>query len=207
MREFFGLFLLLNLLALNNEKMGKIRVKFFRKWLIVASQTSLFLRTKEIFDEKLCWKARHTKQQNFKSTIRLCIFSAFDQSLTPWFFFHTGNGFLWFFKQKTGDFFSEKSFSASKGINGCDKWLRFHAQKKLIPKKIHLPHSSTVWPRKKRGFFVLLHHSSLMDQFRQKVHTELRQHFDFLGFCLWFFSILKIFLQIFFIGFFIISFV
>lgn len=53
MREFFGLFLLLNLLALNHEKMGKIRVKFCRKWLIVASQTSLFLRTKEIFDEKL----------------------------------------------------------------------------------------------------------------------------------------------------------
>ena len=164
---------------LKNEKMGEIRVQDTTN-CSVTDFTSAFLRTKEIFDEKLCWKARHTKQQNFKSTtIRLCIFSAFDQSLTPWFFFHTGNGFFVIFQtKKTGRFFSRKSFSASKGINGCDKWLRFHAQKKLIPKKIHLPHSSTVWPRKKRGFFVLLHHSSLMDQFGQKVHN-MGQIFEF----------------------------
>ena len=150
---------------------------------------------------------RDIYEAKFQVYYTIVHFFGFWSKFNPLIFFHTGNGFLWFFKQKTGDFFSEKSFSASKGINGCDKWLRFHAQKKLIPKKIHLPHSSTVWSRKKRWFFVLLHHSSLMDQFRQKVHTELRQHFDFLGFCLWFFSILKIFLQIFFIGFFIISFV
>ena len=65
------------------------------------------------------------------------------------FFFSHGKRFFVIFKQKTERFFfSEKSFSASKGINGCDKWLRFHAQKKLIPKKIHLPHSRTVWLEK-----------------------------------------------------------
>ena len=141
--------------------MGEIRVQDTTN-CSVTDFTSAFLRTKEIFDEKLCWKARHTKQQNFKSTtIRLCIFSAFDQSLTPWFFFSLGKRFFCdFSNKKNGRFFSRKSFSASKGINGCDKWLRFHAQKKLIPKKIHLPHSSTVWPRKNADFlfYFIIHH-------------------------------------------------
>ena len=152
---------------------------------------------------------RDIYEAKFQVYYTIVHFFGFWSKFNPLIFFSHGKRFFVIFQTKNGRFFfSEKSFSASKGINGCDKWLRFHAQKKLIPKKIHLPHSSTVWSRKKkRWFFVLLHHSSLMDQFRQKVHTELRQHFDFLGFCLWFFSILKIFLQIFFIGFFIISFV
>ena len=141
--------------------MGEIRVQDTTN-CSVTDFTSAFLRTKEIFDEKLCWKARHTKQRNFKSTtIRLCIFSAFDQSLTPWFFFTRETVFCDFSNKKRAIFFSEKSFSASKGINGCDKWLRFHAQKKLIPKKIHLPHSSTVWSRKKNAdflFYFIIHH-------------------------------------------------
>ena len=152
---------------------------------------------------------RDIYEAKFQVYYTIVHFFGFWSKFNPLIFFHTGNGFLWFFKQKTGDFFSEKSFSASKGINGCDKWLRFHAQKKLIPKKIHLPHSSTVWSRKKNAdflFYFIIHHLWInLD--RKYTLTELRQHFDFLGFCLWFFSILKIFLQIFFIGFFIISFV
>ena len=32
-------------------------------------------------------------------------------------------------------FLWKSCYCASKGINGCDKWLRFHAQKNVIPKK------------------------------------------------------------------------
>ena len=120
-----------------------------------------FFEDKRNFWWKASLKSETCTKRNFKSTIRLCIFSAFDQSLTPWFFFHTGNGFLWFFKQKTGDFFSEKSFSASKGINGCDKWLRFHAQKKLIPKKKSICHTLLLFGREKNAdflFYFIIHH-------------------------------------------------
>ena len=112
-----------------------------------------FFEDKRNFWWKASLKSETYTKRNFKSTIRLCIFSAFDQSLTPWFFFTRETVFCDFSNKKRAIFFSEKSFSASKGINGCDKWLRFHAQKKLIPKKIHLPHSSTVWSRKKTLIF------------------------------------------------------
>ena len=110
-----------------------------------------FFEDKRNFWWKASLKSETYTKRNFKSTIRLCIFSAFDQSLTPWFFFFTRETvFCDFSNKKRAIFFSEKSFSASKGINGCDKWLRFHAQKKLIPKKKSICHTLLLFGREKK---------------------------------------------------------
>ena len=143
----------MNLLTLNHEKMGKIRVKFFRKWLIVASQTSLFWGQKKFLMKSFAEK-RDIYEAKFQVYYTIVHFFGFWSKFNPLIFFFTRETvFCDFSNKKRAIFFSEKSFSASKGINGCDKWLRFHAQKKLIPKKIHLPHSSTVWSRKKTLIF------------------------------------------------------